>query len=80
MTVTGSWMSYSSPFPGDEWKLTAHFFSTGQLELSEKLILQKYPLSKTKEAFDLFKNQKGVSGKILLINENFDQNFGLTNG
>jgi L-iditol 2-dehydrogenase len=28
-TLTGSWMSYSAPFPGDEWELTAHYFGTG---------------------------------------------------
>ena len=31
--LTGSWMSYSAPFPGEEWTLTAHYFSTGQLPL-----------------------------------------------
>ena len=30
--LTGSWMSYSSPFPGKEWDLTAHYFATGQLK------------------------------------------------
>ena len=30
--LTGSWMSYSSPFPGKEWELTAHYFATGQLK------------------------------------------------
>ena len=31
--LTGSWMSYSSPFPGKEWDLTAHYFATGQSEI-----------------------------------------------
>jgi hypothetical protein len=35
------------------------------------MILKKFPLSKAKEAFDLFKNPETASGKILLINENF---------
>jgi len=26
--LTGAWMSYSAPFPGKEWELTAHFFLT----------------------------------------------------
>jgi len=71
-TLTGSWMSYSSPFPGDEWELTAHFFSTGQLKSSKEMILDKFPLSKAKEAFDLFKDPKMAHRKILLVNENFE--------
>ena len=30
--LTGSWMSYSAPYPGREWELTAHYFATGQLK------------------------------------------------
>ncbi len=71
LTLAGSWMSYSSPFPGEEWRLTSHYFSTGQLKFSKEMILKKFPLSKAKEAFDLFKNPETASGKILLINENF---------
>ena len=26
--LTGSWMSYSAPFPGHEWELVAHYFKT----------------------------------------------------
>jgi hypothetical protein len=25
--LTGTWMSYSAPFPGKEWELTAHYFA-----------------------------------------------------
>ena len=34
MIVTGSWMSYSTPFPGHEWDLTAHYFNNGSLKLT----------------------------------------------
>ena len=30
-SLTGSWMSYSAPFPGKEWELVAYYFKTGQL-------------------------------------------------
>ena len=30
LTVTGSWMSYSSPFPGGEWRGAAEYFEVGQ--------------------------------------------------
>jgi len=68
-TLTGSWMSYSAPFPGDEWSLTAHYFKTGQLQFHEDLIYKKYPLSQAAEAFGLFKNPAQVKGKVMFINE-----------
>ncbi|MFI3207152.1 MAG: galactitol-1-phosphate 5-dehydrogenase [Clostridia bacterium] len=67
--LTGSWMSYSAPFPGDEWQLTAHYFATGQLKFDQSLIFAKYPMSQAQEAFMLYKNPSQVKGKVMLINE-----------
>lgn len=67
--LTGSWMSYSAPFPGKEWQLTAHFFATGALKFDESLVFKKFPLSRVAEAFELFKTPGAVKGKILLVNE-----------
>ena len=67
--LTGSWMSYSSPFPGREWELTAHYFATGQLKFDPDFIFKKYPMEKVAEAFDCFRHPEQVHGKILLINE-----------
>ena len=63
--LTGSWMSYSAPFPGKEWELTAHYFATGQLKFAPGFIYKKMPMSQAQEAFQLFK----IKGKIFLINE-----------
>ena len=41
--LTGSWMSYSAPFPGREWELTAHYFATGQLKFDPGFIYKKCP-------------------------------------
>jgi len=68
-TLTGSWMSYSAPFPGDEWTLTAHCFKTGQLIFDDCLVFKKYPMSAAAEAFRMFKTPGAVKGKILLYNE-----------
>ena len=68
-TLTGSWMSYSAPFPGREWELTAHYFGTGQLKFDERLIFKKLPLSRIKEGFDMYKTPGAVKGKILIIND-----------
>jgi L-iditol 2-dehydrogenase len=67
--LTGSWMSYSAPFPGKAWELTAHFFATGQLKFDPALIYKKMPMSKAHEAFMMFKEPGLVQGKVLLINE-----------
>ena len=66
--LTGSWMSYSSPFPGKEWELTAHYFATGQLKFDEGLIYKKMPMSQAQEAFQMFKTPGLVKGKVLLCN------------
>jgi L-iditol 2-dehydrogenase len=42
--LTGSLMSYSAPFPGKEWTLTAHYFSTGALRFDSSLIFKRLPL------------------------------------
>ena len=68
-TLTGSWMSYSAPFPGKEWELTAHFFSTGQLKFDDSLIFKKIPMKDIKKGFDMYKIPGKVKGKIMLINE-----------
>jgi len=64
--LTGSWMSYSAPFPGEEWRLTAHYFKTGQLKFSDGLIFKKFGLSECGEAFNLYKTGQ-VKGKILFM-------------
>ena len=67
--LTGSWMSYSAPFPGREWDLTAHYFATGQLKFDPGFVYKKIPMSQAQEAFQLFKTPGLVKGKILLSNE-----------
>ena len=66
--LTGSWMSYSAPFPGKEWELTAHYFKTGELKFDESLIYKKIPLREIPSAFEMYKDNK-VKGKILIDSE-----------
>ena len=67
--LTGSWMSYSAPFPGDEWKLTAHYFKTGELQFDDSFIFRKIPLSQIASAFEMYKTPGLVRGKILIDSE-----------
>ena len=68
-TLTGSWMSYSAPFPGEEWALTAHYFKTGELKFDESLIFKKVPLKDIASAFEMYKTQGTVKGKLLIDSE-----------
>lgn len=65
-TLTGSWMSYSAPFPGKEWDLTAHYFKTGDLKFDDSFIFKKVPLSQIADAFEMFKTPGLVKGKVLI--------------
>jgi L-iditol 2-dehydrogenase len=68
-TLTGSWMSYSAPFPGREWELTAHYFASGALKFDPAFIFRTFPMRRAAEAFALYNNPSQVHGKIMLVNE-----------
>ncbi|MDR0718217.1 MAG: galactitol-1-phosphate 5-dehydrogenase [Treponema sp.] len=67
LLVTGTWMSYSAPFPGREWTLTAEYFSDGRLHFDRSLIHKTFTLEHIDQAFELFKNPQEVKGKILVL-------------
>jgi L-iditol 2-dehydrogenase len=67
--LTGSWMSYSAPFPGREWELTAHYFTAGALKFDEALIFKRLPLADIWQGFELYKTPGMVKGKIMLLND-----------
>lgn len=65
--LTGSWMSYSAPWPGVEWQKTAECMSSGELLMGDDMIYCHYPLSEVKEAFHQFEvNRSSVKGRVML--------------
>ncbi|NOZ19939.1 MAG: galactitol-1-phosphate 5-dehydrogenase [Planctomycetes bacterium] len=62
LTVHGSWMSYSDPFPGREWSMTAETFASGQL-IWEPILSHRLPLSEAAGAFSLAHRS---CGKVLI--------------
>jgi L-iditol 2-dehydrogenase len=68
LKLTGSWMSYSAPFPGKEWMLTADALARKVLKC-ETMIHEKFALSDVDDAFDLYRKHIPMSGKVLLVNE-----------
>lgn len=67
--LTGSWMSYSKPFPGKEWEMTDKHFAIGDLKVTDRMIFEQYPLDKTMEAFNLFTIPGKVKGKVQIIDK-----------
>ncbi len=65
LTVGGSWMSYSAPFPGREWEMVGYYFQQGKLRFNE-LVDRIIPLSEINSAFDDLAVPGKVKGKILL--------------
>ena len=66
--LTGSWMSYSNPFPGKEWIETEKCFADSRLKYDKDMFFAKYPMSRAQDAFDNFKERSKVKGRILLTN------------
>lgn len=67
--LTGSWMSCSAPFPGDEWTETAHFFGTGILQYDPEMYHAVYRIQDVAAAFKEFEHRDNVKGRILLLYE-----------
>lgn len=66
--LTGSWMSYSAPFPGDEWTMAAEYFSDGRLKFDDALVYKKFDMKDAADAFRLFKIPGEVKGRLMLLN------------
>jgi len=64
--VTGSWMSYSVPFPGDEWRMSVEYMESGKLKLLPNMIYKVFSMKEAAEAFAAVRN--GAVGRCLLSN------------
>ncbi|MBO1306004.1 galactitol-1-phosphate 5-dehydrogenase [Enterococcus sp. 669A] len=69
LEVTGSWMSYSAPFPGYEWETGLRYMSTGQVDV-KPLITGLYKLEDLDAPFDKMVEPNSTAIKLLYaINE-----------
>lgn len=64
LTLFGSWMNYSMPYPGEEWRLTAEFFSKGLIDIESLTQSSLGPEGYMDEVLQL--DGKPSEGKILL--------------
>ncbi len=65
--LTGSWMSYSAPFPGREWSMVADYATSGRFVFDDHLVFKRFPLEEADRAFDLFRDPSQVRGKVMLL-------------
>lgn len=66
--VTGSWMSYSAPFPGEEWTDSVRCMCSGELCSDPGLVYGVYPMSQAQAAFEAIRSG-AAKGRVLLTNE-----------
>lgn len=66
LTVKGFWNSYSAPFPGKEWTKSLSFIKQERINVKE-MISHRYPLDRTKEAFDMILENKEDYNKVMII-------------
>lgn len=67
LTVRGSWMSYSAPYPGKEWLLAADYLGSGDIRIQD-LIDRTIPMSDGWSGFEDIEKGK-VKGKIVMVNQ-----------
>ena len=66
LTVTGSWMSYSAPWPGREWQQVADRFAKGVLKVTDEMIDSIYGIDEISVGMEKFALDNSVTGKLLV--------------
>ncbi len=68
LNVTGSWMSYSAPFPGTEWRAAAELLAAGKVQV-DALITHKFALAVGKRAFETLTDRASGAVKVMYVME-----------
>ncbi|WP_316670502.1 galactitol-1-phosphate 5-dehydrogenase [uncultured Propionibacterium sp.] len=64
LAVTGSWMSYSAPFPGYEWPAAVGLIASGAVD-AESMVTGEYALDDGPRAFEDIRDPHGLRLKLL---------------
>jgi threonine dehydrogenase-like Zn-dependent dehydrogenase len=65
LTVQGSWMNYSAPFPGWEWEMGTRLLRSGRIR-TEELVDRVLPLAAAGEVPALLRRRGELKGKLVL--------------
>lgn len=64
LEVTGSWMSYSAPYPGYEWTTATQYLKERKIK-TEKLVTHIFKLENGLQAFQTMKDKKANAIKVM---------------
>lgn len=65
LEVIGSWMNYSAPYPGAEWKTAAWMMGEGLIKV-DNLQTHTFPIEKIQDAFDVIYDNKELWAKVMI--------------
>lgn len=65
--LTGSWMSYSAPFPGEEWTDAVKFLESGEIKVYPAMWHKKTLLKESGDVFEDYKISGRVKGRSLIV-------------
>ena len=68
LKLSGSWNSFSAPFPGMEWHANIAYMASGRLH-TDSLITHRLPLQDAGTAYRLIKSDAGSAVKVILIRD-----------
>ena len=64
LNITGSWMSYSAPFPGNEWIAAVEYLESGKINVN-KMITHRFSLEDGYKAFETMIDKDKNSIKVM---------------
>ncbi|RPH29096.1 galactitol-1-phosphate 5-dehydrogenase [Buttiauxella warmboldiae] len=73
LTVAGSWNSLSAPFPGDEWRTSLHYLSSGDINV-KPLITRRIAMAEAPSVFPKLYNREEFFVKVLICMVNKNDN------
>ena len=65
--LTGSWMSYSAPFPGQEWNDAVDLLEKGYVKVYPEIVHRKVKISESADVFNDYRDGKTVAGRNLIV-------------
>lgn len=65
--LTGSWMSYSAPFPGQEWKDAVNLLEKGFVKIYPEMIHRKIDIKKSVDIFEDYKKGNAIAGRNIIL-------------
>ena len=64
LEITGSWMSYSAPYPGYEWETAIWYLKEGKVKVRD-MITHQFRLKDGIKAFQTMRNTEIESVKVM---------------